>query len=108
MFDTEYAFTEDNGLYGVNVRFVFQRVTDEFIAQSLTTLVSEFAAAFGTVDSTGKEVPAGFEGIDVHDYNERFIYLGSSGTFLRLNLRSFLNSVILDIDTGLVSAFPKL
>ena len=107
-FDTEYAFFEDSGLYGVLVRFVFKNVTDEFILESLTMLLSEFADAFGVVDSMGKEVPAGFEGINIHDFKEKYIYLGSNDTFLRLNLRSFLNAVVLDIDTGLVSAFPKL
>lgn len=67
-----------------------------------------FILPFGAVDSMGKEVSAGFEGINIHDYKERYIYLGSNDTFLRLNLRSFLNAVILDIDTGLVSAFPNL
>ncbi len=108
VFDAEYAFAEDGGLYGVNVRFVFQKAIDEFIVESLTTLLSEFADAFGAIDSMGKDVKAGFEGIDIHDYKERFIYLGCNDTFLRLNLRSFQNAVILDIDTGLVSAFPKL
>ena len=95
-------------LFRSNVRFVFQKVMDEFIVESLTMLVSEFANAFGGIDSMGKEVPADFEGIAIHDYKERFIYLGSNDTFLRLNLRSFLNAVVLDIDTGLVSAFPDL
>lgn len=108
VFDTEYAFYIESGLYGVNVRFNFQKVTDEFIVESLTMLISEFAEAFGAVDSTGKEVSAGFEGINIHDYKEKYIYLGSNDTFLRLNLRSFMNAVILDIDTGLVSAFPNL
>ena len=108
VFDTEYAFSKENGLYGVNVRFIFQNVKDEFIVESLTMLISEFADAFGAVDSMGKEVSASLEGIDIHDYKERFIYLGENDTFLRLNLNSFLNVVFLDIDTGLVSAFPKL
>ena len=108
LFDTEYAFTKEGSLYGVNVRFVFQRVPDEFIVESLTMLISGFADAFGAVDSMGNEVPAGFEGIDIHNYKERYIYLGENDTFLRLNLRSFQNAVILDVDTGLVSAFPKL
>ncbi len=108
VFDTEYGFFLESGLYGVNVRFVFKKVTDEFIVESLTMLISEFAEAFGAVDSTGKEVSAGFEGINIHDYKEKYIYLGSNDTFLRLNLRSFMNAVILDIDTGLVSAFPML
>ena len=107
VFDTEYAFTKANGLYGVNVRFIFQNVQDEFIVESLTMLIDEFADAFGAVDSMGKEVSASFEGIDIHNYKERFIYLGENDTFLRLNLNSFLNVVFLDIDTGLVSAFPK-
>ncbi|MBR6300912.1 MAG: hypothetical protein IKR36_08420 [Clostridia bacterium] len=108
VFDTEYAFAKESGLYGVNVRFVFQKVTDEFIVESLTMLISGFADAFGAVDSMGKEIPEGFEGIDIHNYKERYIYLGENDTFLRLNLRSFQNAVILDVDTGLVSAFPKL
>ena len=106
LFTATFVYSEE-GLYASNVRATFENQTDAEIRRALHSLVSAFSEELGSTDANGVTVDADFTDVDIYSARTQYAWLGADGSFLRLHVYSFMNSVYVDISTGLIAYFPN-
>lgn len=106
-YTTTFVFSED-GLYACNMRSIFTTENDFELRKALSEISMMIGQAAGMTDSNGEQIVTDYSECDMDNLKISYVWTAEDGTFIALQMVSFMDSVIVDINTGLISYFTKL
>lgn len=106
-YTTTFVLSEE-GLYACNMRTIFSKKDDAELRKTISETSMMIGQVAGMTDANGVQIVTDYSECDMDNFKASYIWVAEDGTFIALQMASLKSSVIVDVNTGLISYFTML